>query len=311
MFVFTFDLILSLLVTALVLGIIAGLAFFMICIMGWAIGALEVLSLIIFMGYAVTYSLHIAHNFAKVGKHPPQELFDLERKWLRKLAREERIKERRKSQSQAQSAPSSDADDTSYSQLQEDDSAEKRNVASITSRSLASLKTLSSAGYDPDDVRRGLSPESFRRARVRIAVLQVGGATFSSAISTIGCSFFLLFCTLRIFVKLGAVVMAVTVLSIMFALIALPATLMVCHCEIKCGKKSNEEESDPGCESVQVEPSAKSDSSLLPADLHTDERSRADESMEVEPAPEPSEVDDFYSGPDPPQTELPLPRQEN
>ena len=31
--------------------------------MGWALGAVEVIALIVFMGYAVTYSLHIAHKY--------------------------------------------------------------------------------------------------------------------------------------------------------------------------------------------------------------------------------------------------------
>lgn len=30
--------------------------------MGWAIGVLEILGLIVFVGYSITYSLHIAHK---------------------------------------------------------------------------------------------------------------------------------------------------------------------------------------------------------------------------------------------------------
>ena len=30
--------------------------------MGWAVGVLEVLGLIVFVGYSITYSLHIAHK---------------------------------------------------------------------------------------------------------------------------------------------------------------------------------------------------------------------------------------------------------
>eukprot|EP00913_Durusdinium_trenchii_P006822 g6413.t1 len=65
-----------------------------------------------------------------------------------------------------------------------------------------------------------------REARTRVAVLHVGGATLSSALSTAGSSAFLLFCTLTIFVKLGAVVVAVTVLSIVAAIVTLPAALI-------------------------------------------------------------------------------------
>ena len=45
------------------------------------------------------------------------------------------------------------------------------------------------------------TPAQLRQARARVAVLHVGGATLSSALSTAGSSAFLLFCTLTIFVK--------------------------------------------------------------------------------------------------------------
>lgn len=49
-----------------------------------------------------------------------------------------------------------------------------------------------------------------------------------SAITTCGCSVFLLACTLAIFQKLGGVVLAVTLMSILTALGPLPAALLVC-----------------------------------------------------------------------------------
>lgn len=72
-----------------------------------------------------------------------------------------------------------------------------------------------------------LTDKEIRIARVRLALLHVGGANLSSAMSTVGSAVFLLFTTLTIFVKLGSVVMAVTVLSITFTLVALPAVLMI------------------------------------------------------------------------------------
>ena len=45
-----------------VVGVTICLAWFMICLMGWAVGVLEVLGLIVFVGYSITYSLHIAHK---------------------------------------------------------------------------------------------------------------------------------------------------------------------------------------------------------------------------------------------------------
>merc|ERR1719282_742589 len=55
MLVFTGDPILAFFVLCLVIGIISGLAFFMITLMGWEIGPIEVISLVVFVGYSVTY----------------------------------------------------------------------------------------------------------------------------------------------------------------------------------------------------------------------------------------------------------------
>ncbi|CAE8719477.1 unnamed protein product, partial [Polarella glacialis] len=57
------DLILSLLVVLIVLGVTVSLAWFMFVVCAWTIGAIEVLGLIVFVGYSITYSLHIAHKY--------------------------------------------------------------------------------------------------------------------------------------------------------------------------------------------------------------------------------------------------------
>jgi len=164
------------LVTSLVLGIISGLAFFMVVVMGWKIGPIEVISLVVFVGYSVTYSLHIAHNYIEV---PPDDTV------LIQLEKEYRAKEHR-----------------------------RKNRKEHATEDDVEL---------PGDT---LSSREVRRAKARMAVLHIGGATLSSSISTLGSSFFLLFCTMNIFVKLGSVVIAVTLLSITFALVPLPALLM-------------------------------------------------------------------------------------
>merc|ERR1712046_316682 len=46
-----------------VMSIIICLLFFMVVIMGWKIGAIEVLSLIVFVGFAVDYCLHVGHKY--------------------------------------------------------------------------------------------------------------------------------------------------------------------------------------------------------------------------------------------------------
>lgn len=57
------DVILSSMVVVTVAGVTISLAWFMIVLMGWAVGAMEVLGLIVFVGYSITYSLHIAHKY--------------------------------------------------------------------------------------------------------------------------------------------------------------------------------------------------------------------------------------------------------
>ncbi|OLQ00932.1 Protein dispatched-like 1 [Symbiodinium microadriaticum] len=57
------DILLSLMVVVAVTGVTISLAWFMIVFMGWPVGVLEVLGLIVFVGYSITYSLHIAHKY--------------------------------------------------------------------------------------------------------------------------------------------------------------------------------------------------------------------------------------------------------
>jgi hypothetical protein len=59
----TRNVLLSFVVVTVVLCVIVTLLFIMISIMGWALGPIELISLIVFVGYAVTYPLHVAHSF--------------------------------------------------------------------------------------------------------------------------------------------------------------------------------------------------------------------------------------------------------
>jgi len=118
----------------------------------------EVIALIVFIGYAVTYSLHIAHKY---GSHD-------------------------------------------------------------------ALK-LSVARLDLDE------SDAVRFQRTEFALKSIGIAAMGSAATTIGCSTFLLFCTLTIFQKLGGVVLAVTIMSIFTALLPVPAILF-CAGPLQPGK---------------------------------------------------------------------------
>jgi len=181
--IFTGDLILAVLVLTLVIINISGLAFFMISIMKWAIGPIEVICLVVFVGFSVTYSLHIAHNFSRI-----REGDSLYKEALQKIRRRQ---QRRASKQKAQ----------------------KRGDPALGA---------------PEDQDEPWTPTPFdcRVARTRVAMMRVGGAVLSSTVSTIGGSVFLLFCTLTIFLKLGAVIMCVTTLSVFYTVVSLPAVLI-------------------------------------------------------------------------------------
>mmetsp|Transcript_11540 Transcript_11540/g.32110 ORF Transcript_11540/g.32110 Transcript_11540/m.32110 type:complete len:1409 (-) Transcript_11540:477-4703(-) len=63
MLVFTCNVLLSIFVVVCTIFVVSSLAFFIICIVQWKIGVVEVIALIVFTGYAITYSLHIAHKY--------------------------------------------------------------------------------------------------------------------------------------------------------------------------------------------------------------------------------------------------------
>jgi len=60
---FTGDPVLAVLVLALIIANISGLAFFMISVMGWLIGPIEIIFLVVFLGYSVTFGLHMANSY--------------------------------------------------------------------------------------------------------------------------------------------------------------------------------------------------------------------------------------------------------
>lgn len=188
MLVFTSSPILSLYVSLLVLGVVTSLLFFMSCIMQWNIGPVDVLALIIFVGYAVTYALHIAHSYHNVGTRSPM-LWLIEAKVFN-LAPDQRILQENR-----------DLDD-------EDDDA----ASNILSMKLTR------------DVPQG---RRLRVAKTVLALYRLGPAVLSSAVSTLGASCFLLGCTLTIFPKMGSVIVAVTIFSLVASIAVLPALLMV------------------------------------------------------------------------------------
>jgi len=49
-----------------IICVVVCLAAMMVGIMGWTFGAVEAVGLIVFVGYSITYSLHIAHNYKSI-----------------------------------------------------------------------------------------------------------------------------------------------------------------------------------------------------------------------------------------------------
>lgn len=185
---FTGDPILAAIVLSLVVINISGLAFFMIAIYQWTVGPIEVICLVIFVGYSVTFGLHVAGDYARVREDDPDLLIN------HILSKEMRR----------------------YSIL-----TFMRAFNSVDPQG-APL-----ADGQPDHARTsGLTEREKRIGRTRIAVLHVGGAILSAALSSGGTSVFLLMCTLTIFTKIGAVVLTITLLSVFVTLISLPAALI-------------------------------------------------------------------------------------
>merc|ERR1740121_407567 len=67
--------------------------------------------------------------------------------------------------------------------------------------------------------------ERFERAK--FALEKIGPSVFGSGLTTLGSAAFLLPCSLHVFYRIGAVVCGITVYAEFFALLFLPATLMI------------------------------------------------------------------------------------
>merc|ERR1719265_213207 len=248
---FTLDVVLACLVGLLVLGIIIGLAFFMVAVMGWNIGAIEVIALVVFVGYSITYSLHIAHHYSTTPADDPSAMQLEEIAISRKLdagavsstlasaSRRYFNTDHVSKTAQVSGAKSVCLacgghgcalclDGGAAARPCEEGQADKVKESCLACGGLgcgvcASPTPQDASKADPT----GVNFPRLSLIRTRAAVLHVGRATISSALSTAGSSFFLLFCTLMVFGKLGLVVIAVTILSIVFAIVVLPAALIV------------------------------------------------------------------------------------
>jgi len=188
MLLFTSDPVLAVLVLLLVMGVVTGLAFFMVVIMAWPLGPIEVISLVVFVGYSVTYSLHVAHIFGEVDGL-------------------EEYTQQQVNQMQPQVV------------VQSHDKDEVPGSLAPPAQAPPLLEAPSFMELDN---------QQLRIVRVRQAVLRIGLSTLSSTLSTVGASAFLLIATMQVFTKLGSVVIAVSLLSCLASLVVLPAVLVLC-----------------------------------------------------------------------------------
>lgn len=209
--VFTRSTHLAIIVMTIVMTIVIGLLFFMVIIMKWSIGAIEVLSLIVFVGFAVDYCLHLSHKYHSCHITDVEEIDEVEEE---EVPENETMAQRigRKSMSMAGAVAKP--------------GGTKRVSMKISDAPAAKATTEKNKKV----LSKNRSAERFERSKY--ALERIGGSIVGSALTTIGSACFLLPCTMHVFFKLGAVVCGVTIYAVIFSLIPLPAVLM---CFGPCG----------------------------------------------------------------------------
>jgi hypothetical protein len=157
-----------------VMLIIIAQVFIMVVALGWSMGAVEVVALIVFLGYVLTFNLHIAHAYS----HAPAYV----------------------------------------SNDEEDGLATHIDISSGSTHREYSLRHKCFGGHEAMRERLHRTRHACTMAR----------SIIGSAGTTVGCAVFLLLCVLQFFVKFGVVIVLVTVCSLSYSLVFLPALLMVC-----------------------------------------------------------------------------------
>ncbi|CAK0885959.1 unnamed protein product [Prorocentrum cordatum] len=246
--VFTRSFGLAIVVMSTVTMIIVGLFFFMVVVMGWLIGAVEVLSLIMFIGFAVDYCLHIAHKYHACIIHDVTEEADdshenAEQKTMLEKAGAAAASRLRQSVALTgntrlgmaasvagakilrKQAEGSDGSSTGTPPGRTA-SPQRTRVTMRVADTLSSSKLPSPPSPTCDAVRQAnRGAERFERAK--FALEKIGPSVLGSGLTTLGSAAFLLPCSLHVFYRIGAVVCGITVYAEFFALLFLPATLMI------------------------------------------------------------------------------------
>eukprot|EP00927_Polykrikos_kofoidii_P027934 TRINITY_DN2445_c0_g2_i1.p1 TRINITY_DN2445_c0_g2~~TRINITY_DN2445_c0_g2_i1.p1 ORF type:complete len:1477 (-),score=219.14 TRINITY_DN2445_c0_g2_i1:26-4456(-) len=224
--VFTANVRLAIFVMLAVAGVVLLLFSVMIIVMRWSIGAIEVVSMIVFVGLAVDYCLHLAHKYHSCtavceDEADPQELIE-----------EQLMTACRSLPPASSSLPSQQLQQLSAShQLSAKFVSAARNQGLPSRKMRVSVSEWPPSNSEGDQheqlrlLRKNRSAERFERTK--FAMERMGRAMIGSAITTTGCGISLLPCTIFVFRKIGFVVLTVSMSSLMFAMLALPALLMI------------------------------------------------------------------------------------
>lgn len=197
---FTRSLHLAAFVGVTVICIVLSLLFIMLVIMKWELGTIEVLSLIIFMGFAVDYCLHIAHKYhscqvVSVTSH--SELLEHD---VRK------------------------APESSWSCCSRAGTTPPSAVCAVQHRSSVKMAPRLSL-QEESLLSKNRTQERFERTRY--AITSIGSSVVGSALTTLLSSAVLTLCEIHVFFKIGIVIMAVTLYALIYALLSLTAMLMI------------------------------------------------------------------------------------
>lgn len=207
--VFTSSFHLAAFVGVAVLSIILNLLFVMTVVMDWKLGTIEVLSLIIFMGFAVDYCFHIAHKYHSckvVAVTKGHALLD---------------GDGRKVPPSLCHGCCKRGDGTGGGTG--DDSLDTVVCDVVPTSSLQSGQRLSER--ERNLLTRSRTQERFERSRH--ALTSIGTSVLGSALTTLFSSSVLMLCEVHVFYKIGIVIMAVTSFALVYALFPLVATLML------------------------------------------------------------------------------------
>eukprot|EP00929_Paragymnodinium_shiwhaense_P061382 TRINITY_DN30654_c0_g1_i2.p1 TRINITY_DN30654_c0_g1~~TRINITY_DN30654_c0_g1_i2.p1 ORF type:complete len:1528 (+),score=356.29 TRINITY_DN30654_c0_g1_i2:560-4585(+) len=201
---FTHSLQIATIVMVIVASIIASLLFYMVVVMRWTLGAIEVVSLIIFVGFAVDYCLHLAHKY--------------------QACRISGIEELEEAYEHEAGSPSSGRRIDAVMSSGSETSSTRRWLVNISVSDTGTAAAPRLPEYQLRMLSQNPSIERFERTKYALGCM--GGAILGSALTTIGCACFLLPCMLRVFNKIGSVVIGVTIYAAIYALLPLPAILL-------------------------------------------------------------------------------------